>query len=69
MILIQDRHNHLESGLLLYGQDLLDTACHHLQAASLQLLLSLAEDDIQFHMGSSAYAVNDQQHLIAGFWL
>ena len=69
MVLIQDRHDHLESSLLLYGQDLLDTAYHHLQATSLSFLISLAEDDIQFHMGSSAYAVNDQQHLITGFWL
>lgn len=67
MIFVEDGHDHLETGLFLYGQNFLDAAYDNLEATGFQFLVGFTEDDIQLHMGSRSYTVDDKHHLVASF--
>ena len=69
MIFVEDSHDHLETGLFLYGQDFLDAAYDNLEATGFQFLVGLTEDDVQLHVGSRSYAVDDKHHLVASLRL
>ena len=69
MIFVEDSHDHLETGLFLYGQDFLNTAYDNLEATGFQFLVGLTEDDVQLHVGSRSYAVDDKHHLVASLRL
>ena len=69
MIFVEDSHDHLETGLFLYGQNFLDAAYDNLEATGFQFLVGFTEDDIQLHMGSRSYTVDDKHHLVASLRL